>query len=180
MASQPEGGLKAYGIADRRYPIFDGGGAMLLGGRWNSPGRRVIYAAITFAGAMLEVLVHTNTGRIPTHHAYVEISIPADVRVERLAVTEVPGWDASGYAVSRAFGDTWYDSRRTPILIVPSMVSQVESNVLIHQDHPDFLAIQASEPLPVRWDRRLFRHSSRGEAYGELSPVLSRETSLCG
>lgn len=160
MAFQPEGGLKAYRIADQRYPIFDGGGTMLLGGRWNAPGRRVIYAALTFAGAMLEVLVHTNTGRVPTHHAYVEISIPASVRVERLDITEVPGWNAPGYTVSRAFGDRWYDSRRSAVLVVPSVVSQVESNVLIHQDHPDFLAIQASEPLPVRWDRRLFRHSS--------------------
>jgi hypothetical protein len=43
----------------------------------------VIYAALTFAGAMLEVLVHTNTGRVPTHHAYLEIFIPAMGLVER-------------------------------------------------------------------------------------------------
>ena len=69
MAFQPEGDLTAYRRADARYPILDGGGAMRLGGRWNSPGRRVIYASLTFAGAMLEVLVHTNTGRVPSHHA---------------------------------------------------------------------------------------------------------------
>jgi RES domain-containing protein len=43
MAFPPEGDLKAYRLADERYLIFDGGGAMLMGGRWNSPGRRVIY-----------------------------------------------------------------------------------------------------------------------------------------
>ena len=157
MAFQSEGDLKAYRLADERYPIFDGSGAMLLGGRWNLPGRRVIYAALTFAGAMLEVLVHTNTGRVPSHHAYIEISIPATVEVERLDVSDAPGWDAPGYAVSRAIGDEWYDSGRSAILVVPSVVSQVDSNILIHQEHPDFIDIQASEPRLVRWDRRLFQ-----------------------
>ena len=157
MAFPPEGDLKAYRLADERYPIFDGGGAMLLGGRWNSPGRRVIYASLTFAGAMLEVLVHTNTGRVPNRHAYIEISIPATVQVERLDVSTAAGWDAPGYAVSRVIGDAWYDSGRSAVLIVPSVVSQVDSNVLIHQEHPDFPEIRASESRLVRWDQRLFR-----------------------
>ena len=66
MAFPRSGGeLRAYRIADRRHKIFDGQGASLLGGRWNSPGRRVIYAAETYAGAMLEALVHANIGRLP-------------------------------------------------------------------------------------------------------------------
>jgi len=32
----------------------------------------------------------------------------------------------------------------------------VERNVLINQDHPDFHRIRASQPVPVRWDRRLW------------------------
>ena len=52
----------AYRIADARHPIFDGTGAMLRGGRWNSIGQRVIYAAESYAGAMLEILVHANLG----------------------------------------------------------------------------------------------------------------------
>lgn len=66
MASQRSERLpaswRAYRIADRRHKIFDGQGAATFGGRWNSPGRRVIYAAETFAGAMLEVLVNANIG----------------------------------------------------------------------------------------------------------------------
>jgi RES domain-containing protein len=37
----------------------------LNGGRWNSAGKRVIYAAQTYAGALLEVLVHANLGIVP-------------------------------------------------------------------------------------------------------------------
>jgi RES domain-containing protein len=33
---------------------------MLHGARWNSPERRVVYAAETYAGALLEILVHAS------------------------------------------------------------------------------------------------------------------------
>ena len=65
MAFRLEEPLRAYRIADSRRPIFDGTGAAALGGRWNSPGRRVIYASETCAGALLEKLAHTNIGRVP-------------------------------------------------------------------------------------------------------------------
>lgn len=52
--------MKLYRIADTRHEIWGGTGAMLVGGRINSPGRPVIYAALTFAGAMLELLVHAS------------------------------------------------------------------------------------------------------------------------
>jgi RES domain-containing protein len=83
MASQRSGRLsaswRAYRIADRRHNILDGQGAAMFGGRWNSPGRRVIYAAETFAGAMLEVLVNAKIGRMPTQYAWIEILIGDDV-----------------------------------------------------------------------------------------------------
>lgn len=54
----------------------------------------MIYAAETFAGAMLEVLVNANIGRPPRQHAWIEISIPRDVAVEQLDSSELLGWDA--------------------------------------------------------------------------------------
>jgi RES domain-containing protein len=155
MASRPEP-LRAFRIADARHPIFDGTGAMLWGARWNSPGRRVIYAAETYAGALLEVLVHAS-GRIPRAHRYVEIAIPSVLKVEVVSAKDIRRWDADDFIASRAFGDRWYDERRTPVLIVPSVVTRVESNVLINQAHPAFRRIRCSQPKPVRWDARLFR-----------------------
>ncbi len=52
-------------IADSRHELFDGAGAYLKGGRWNSPGKRIIYAAQTYAGALLEALVHLNFDEVP-------------------------------------------------------------------------------------------------------------------
>ena len=139
-----------------RHSIFDGTGAMLWGARWNSRGRRGIYASETYAGALLEVLVHASGG-VPKSQGYIEITIPQELSVERIDLPRVAAWDLPAGAAARAFGDRWYDERRTPVLIVPSVVTRVENNVLINQEHPEFQRIGASDPLPVRWDERLWK-----------------------
>jgi RES domain-containing protein len=138
-----------------RHPIFDGRGAMLHGARWNSPGRLVIYASETYAGALLEILVH-GSGSVPRSQGYVEIEIPAGLSIEAISPDDLPHWDSASFETARAFGDRWVDQRRTPVLIVPSVVTRVERNILINQEHPDFARIRASRPLPVRWDKRLW------------------------
>jgi len=128
---------------------------MLRGARWNSPGRRVIYAAETYAGALLEILVHSS-GRVPRSLAYLEVEIPSTLAIEEVTTAGIPGWDAASFESARAFGDRWYDERRSPVLLVPSVVTRVERNVLVNQSHPDFGKIRAGEPQPVRWDARLW------------------------
>jgi RES domain-containing protein len=156
MASRRNGPLRAFRIADRRHAIFDGSGAMLHGARWNSPGRRVIYAAETYAGALLEILVHAS-GSVPRNQVYIEIEIPVDVSIEEIESHDVPRWDARSFEASRTFGDRWYDERRTAVLLVPSLVTRIERNVVMNQEHPDFARISTSQPQPVRWDARLWK-----------------------
>jgi RES domain-containing protein len=148
--------LHAFRIADMRHAIFDGSGAMLYGARWNSAGRRVIYAAETYAGALLEILVHA-TGGVPRSQGYIEIEIAAGLAVEEIGPEDVPHWDSPSCEAARAFGNRWYDERRTPVLMVPSIVTLVERNVLINQEHPDFARIRASQPQAVKWDARLWK-----------------------
>ena len=150
--------MRAFRIADRRFPIFDGTGPQLVGGRWNSPGRPVIYAAETFAGAVLEVLVHANLGRVPRTHAVVELAMPDAVAKEIVEPEELPGWDAEDQIVSRAYGDHWLQERRTAILLVPSVVTcGREHNLVLNPGHSAFKDITTSEPQDVVWDERLFR-----------------------
>jgi RES domain-containing protein len=149
--------MLAFRVGDRRHKIFDPTGAMLHGGRWNSPGKSVIYAAQTYAGALLEVLVHANLGSVPKNHAVVDIFIPDDLPVETLRDSDLPGWNSQDTTASRRFGDQWLEEARTPVLLVPSLVLQArEQNVLINPVHPDFLRIRAADPEPVVWDARLF------------------------
>lgn len=149
--------MLAYRIADARRPIFDSTGAMLHGGRWNSIGRRVIYAAETYAGAMLEVLVHANLSVPPRNHRVVQISIPDRVKIETAAPSAMSGWDSEDLTATRAFGDKWLEEMRTAILRVPSVITEGrENNVLINPLHPQFSLIQAAEPEQIHWDTRLF------------------------
>jgi RES domain-containing protein len=151
----------AYRIADARHPIFDGTGAMLRGGRWNSIGQRVIYAAESFAGAMLEVLVHANLSVPPKHHQVVQITIPDQLQIETVEALSKPGWDAEDLTATRAFGDQWLKMFKTPVLRVPSVsTGGRESNLLLNPSHPHFTLIRAAAPEEVCWDIRLFARTS--------------------
>lgn len=157
--------MKIYRIADRRHPIWNGTGAMLVGGRFNSPGRPMIYGALTFAGAMLEMLVHARIGRVPKTHVWVEASIPDNVFVETCAAEMLPaGWDGRACESARDFGNRWLDERRSAVLVVPSVVARTECNALVNPAHPDATRLVVSEPQPVVWDERLFAAPAAHEA----------------
>jgi RES domain-containing protein len=98
--------VRLYRIADRRYKPASGEGARFYGARWNSPGRAVIYVCTTYAGAMLEKLVHTGR-QIPRNQVCVTFEVPEAVSTETLdprgiragmrrlvAPPAMPGWPA--------------------------------------------------------------------------------------
>lgn len=157
MKTPSKGPLIAFRIGDRRYPLFDGMGAALYGARWNSQGVHVIYAALSYAGALLEKLAQSGrVGCIPTTHQSIKIQIPSSVDVEEVTPDEVPNWNAPTLIASKAYGDAWLQEKRTVVLIVPSILAAEEKNVLFNPAHPDFPLITASEPEDVVWDPRLF------------------------
>ena len=145
--------LTLYRIADRRYPLFSGHAAGQVGFRWNPRGIEVVYARVANAGAMLEKLVHTGTGRMPRHQVVITISVPAGVRVEELDPALHPGWRR--YAVSQRIGRRWVEQGQVAILLVPSIVYEGH-NALINPAHPDAASLTVSSPRQVRWDKRLF------------------------
>lgn len=146
----------AWRIADGRFDPFSPVGAALVGGRWNSPGLGVIYASLSYAGAMLECLAHAGIGRVPRSHVAVGLTIAETVTVERHEDDLPAGWDGADPSVARSFGDAWIRERRTAVLVVPSVVARREGNVVINPRHPDFGGVVAAAPEPVVWDARLF------------------------
>lgn len=147
--------MRFYRIADSRHSPESGEGARLHGGRWNSPGRAVIYACETMTGAMLEKLVHTN-GRMPKHQLLVTYEAPDSIRSAAIDPKDVPGWEKPDMIASRKAGDAWLEGRDAPVLRVPSVVFDVERNILIDPEHPEFRRIKVIGKDPVRWDERLF------------------------
>jgi RES domain-containing protein len=117
----------------------------------------VIYAGLGFAVALVEILVRTRTGSVPQGQQFAEVLIPSVVRVEEIGSDDVPGWERSNYVASQAYGDAWYDSGRTAVLVVPSLPAMgLERNLLINQRHPQFGAITSGTPRPLVWDARRF------------------------
>jgi RES domain-containing protein len=151
--------VRLYGIADARFGPESGEGARLYGARWNSPGRAVIYACTTYAGAMLEKLVHTGR-QIPKHQVCVTFECPDELPVIRLDLQSIPGWNDEDYSVSRRAGDEWLLAAQTAILLVPSVVFDVERNALINPVHADMAHVRVAGIEPVRWDDRLFASHS--------------------
>ena len=147
--------MRLYRIADQRFAPEGGEGARLFAARWNSPGRAVIYACTTYAGAMLEKLVHTGR-KIPRYQVCVVFEVPDDLRVHSVAPADYPGWEASDCVVSRGAGDAWLHAAQSSVLLVPSVVFDVERNALINPAPPDFARIRVVSVETVRWDDRLF------------------------
>lgn len=100
--------MLAWRLCRKPYADLKGEGARLYGGRWNSPGRPLVYAASTAALAVLEIRVHLDLPPELLPDDYVLITIDLGV----LAVE-----DGSGIPVDqRGFGDTWLRERRTTSL----------------------------------------------------------------
>lgn len=149
--------MRIYRIADARHAIWDGTGAALVGGRWNSAGRPVIYGSLSYSCAMLEILAHANIGRVPASHRFVAVDVPDGVAVERCESDRLPvDWDAADSAGAKAFGDRWLRDASSAILLVPSVVARLDWNALVNPLHADAQKLRASAPTDVLWDTRLF------------------------
>lgn len=151
--------LIAYRVCKTRYPVFDGTGAQIAGGRWNSRGRPLIYCADSFAGALLEIIVHANAPvALPGAHHCARALVGDAIGIEVLQETDLPGWADEDAMVSRAFGDRWIDERRSAVLSVPAATARPYGrNLLLNPEHPDYPRIVLETAVDVVWDSRLFR-----------------------
>lgn len=135
---------------------FDGEGARISGGRWNSPGTRMVYTSETASLATLEMLVHL--GRSRTLPQYAVFACDFDERlVETLDWSSLPAdwhsYPAPGELAE--LGDRWIRAGTSAILRVPSAVVDTESDYLLNPAHRDFRRIRVSDAQPFTLDLRL-------------------------
>lgn len=147
-------------IVQRKFikTAFTGEGARLFGGRWNSPGRAVIYTAQSQALAALELLVHLDSEKLLRHYLAIPVTVPPHL-IERLLPSSLPkNWRAYPAPVStRAIGDAWLARAASPVLQVPSVVIPSESNFLLNPAHPRFSKLRIGNAIPFHFDPRLPR-----------------------
>jgi len=135
---------------------FDGKAALRFGGRWNSPGRRAVYASASKSLAVLEVLVHLDVGRpLPRLVAF---TFDVDSKlVDHLAAVQLPRhWRTSrGLLATQQLGDTWLASGSALALAVPSTIVPEELNYLLNPAHPAFGRLRFGRSIPFLLDPRL-------------------------
>ncbi len=143
------------GDPDGRFPIFSAEGSRHFPGRWNTARTPLVYASEHYSTAMLEKLVR-GSGEMPPNQHFIEIEIDAGLSYEVLAAAAHPGWEDASCGVARAFGEQWALELRSLLLIAPSVVARMESNLMLNPAHPEFQRLRHGPHQPVWWDRRLF------------------------
>ena len=149
--------LTGYRIGDPNgaYPIFDATGSKLYPGRWNTPVTPVIYASAHYSTAILEKLAH-GSGVLPPNQHWIDIIIPNGITYETFSVAHMPTWADPACADAKVYGAEWQTSKRSLLLIVPSVLARMEDNYLLNPDHPELSKVTWGLAKPCWWDKRLF------------------------
>jgi RES domain-containing protein len=138
---------------------LDGEGARLYGGRWNSEGTALVYAATQLSLAIIEVLVHVPPRLWPERAEAFAITLPDKAAIE--------SFDADGHALSRpedfrAFGDEWVSRRNAHAVLVPSVIVPTKLGDIVTEEanallNPAFASDWTIARAPFRLDERLRR-----------------------
>ena len=143
---------------DRTANAFDGEGARLYGGRWNSSGVALIYASEHKSLAVLETRVHVDaTSKIKRYHCF---AFHFDAALlESFPVRRLPNdWREEPPPPStQQIGDAWVKAGRSAVLAVPSIIVPDERNYLLNPAHPDFTKIKIDAPTSFVFDQRLLK-----------------------
>jgi RES domain-containing protein len=143
----------AYGDATA---AFSGEGARRYGGRWNAPGRPLVYASLHLSLAALETLAHADRRRFERDYVTFEVRVPHDLILE-LRDEDLPAdWRARPVSLgARGVGDAWLAQRASVALSVPSVLVPQERNLLLDPGHRRFEEVRIGAPQPFRFDERL-------------------------
>lgn len=140
--------MQVWRVCRQPFADLSGEGARLFGGRWNSPGRPVIYAAESAALAVLEVRVHLDLEWDVVPDDYVLVAIDLQTLTPEI-VADTPA-DPIGV------GNAWLASGRSALLRVPSVIVPESSNILINPRHPDIAVISIARTRSFAFDERLW------------------------
>ena len=137
---------------------FSSIGSEKYGGRWNSAGKKMVYAAESITLSMLEVMVHVQSQTLlMNQYQLFSISIPDTLILDAGAANLPAGWnDRPASTVSAQFGDDWLDSQSSVGLLVPSVVAPLSFNILLNAEHSQWNQILTSvTKIDFEFDPRL-------------------------
>ncbi len=140
--------IPAWRIARLPYADLSGDGARRWGGRWNRPGRPVVYLADHPALALLEVRVHLDLpfDLLPDDFVLMQVGLPDGPLAVLAEVPDDPP----------AAGAAWLDLGAAAILRVPSVLVPGAWNLLLNPSHPAAAEARVLARTTLRFDPRLW------------------------
>lgn len=145
----------AYRLCQQEHArLLDGNGSAKYGGRWNSRGVPMVYAAENRSLAILEYCVD---GSLEDEGlVIVTLKFPDD-SLQVLKSEELPDqWvDLNPESLTVPIGDLWLKEQKTLVMKVPSVVVPQECNILINPLHPRMPEVRIADEQPFRMDQRV-------------------------
>lgn len=126
-------------------------------GRWNSSGKKVIYAAESIALAFLENMIRRQGVGFNQDFKIMIIDIPDKVKIAVIDISALEnGWrNFEDYSKCQPFGDEWYNKRTSLVLKAPSAVLPETFNYIINTEHVEFGTIKLIETSDLVPDERI-------------------------
>ena len=142
--------------ASRARTAFTGEGPWQFGGRWNSPGVRVVYVSEHQSTAALEVFANRVPFILDEKYKAFRLEWP-DNLTEIFPAAKLPAnWKMlPPPPEAMEIGDRWVQEQRSAVLALPSAISHADTNFLLNPEHPDFKRIRIAPPVDYDFDPRL-------------------------
>lgn len=152
--------MEVFRLARKEFSLpLSGKGAAIKGARWNSTGVELVYTAANRSLAMAEVAVHFSLATLPPDFVMMTIDIPDSVSRTTISEKELPdNWSEFPHpAATQKVGDQFVSDNQFCLLIIPSVVTQGDYNVLINPNHKEFKKLRVSEIVDFPFDKRIFK-----------------------
>jgi RES domain-containing protein len=146
-----------YRIASEKYKYdISGYGAKLVGGRWNSIDKAMLYTSEHISLCLLEKLAQKQEyAYSPVDFYLLQIQLPK-VEIKTIDPLKLKKNWSLDISFSRFIGDHFLQNSSHLVLKVPSAVVPEEHNLLINPLHSDFKKIIIKQCSIYKLDERLF------------------------
>ena len=152
--------MEVFRLVREKYAIpLSGKGAALKGARWNSTGIELIYTANNRSLAMAEVAVHLTLATLPEDYVIITIKIPDNLVLKKVSVSQLPkNWkDFPHPSSTQSLGDNFFNENKYLAMMIPSVITKGDFNILINPKHKDFKKIKVTKIEPFPFDKRIFK-----------------------
>jgi RES domain-containing protein len=151
--------MLVYRICQEKYADdLSGEGAALFGGRWNFPKTRALYTSTNPSLCLLEMLVHLPNYQIDIPFILVTLEVP-ESKFPKLDIKSLKtGWDSfASLDISRSISTKVFQTEKCLGLLTPSVVMNLDFNLVLDPLHPDFSKVRLVEKLPYKLEERFIK-----------------------